>query len=114
MSFIDNLKRTGKNIAQKTSDVVEIQKLNLAISQEKEKVKKIYSQVGEEVYRQFILGNDLGFSDKCSEIAGYEAKIEELQNKIMNLKNTKKCGGCGAEISDDAAFCPKCGTKASS
>jgi len=112
MNFMDNLKNTMKNLAQKTSDVVEIQKLNLAVSQEKDKVRKIYIQIGEEVYKQFILGNDLGFTDKCNEIAGYEEKIEELKDKIMRLKNAKKCEGCGSEISADAAFCPKCGTKA--
>ncbi|NLY18629.1 MAG: zinc ribbon domain-containing protein [Clostridiaceae bacterium] len=113
MSFIDNLKSTMKNFAQKTSDVVEVQKLNLAILQEKDQVKKLYTKIGEEVYRQFLLGNDLGFNDKCNEIALLEAKIEEFENKIMKLKNTKKCDGCGSEISADAAFCPKCGTKAS-
>lgn len=112
MSVLDNIKSTMKNLAQKTSDMVEIQKLNLAVSQEKDKVKKIYAQIGEEVYRQFILGNDLGFTDKCNEIAEYEERIEELGNKIMKLKNSKKCEGCGSEISADAVFCPKCGTRA--
>jgi Zn finger protein HypA/HybF involved in hydrogenase expression len=111
MAFWENLKRTGRNIAQKTGDVVEIQKLNMAISQEKDKIKSLYAEIGEEVYQEFEAGNDLGYTEKCSEIAQYKARIEELQLKQMKLKDTKKCMGCSAEISGDSVFCPKCGAK---
>lgn len=113
MAFLDNLKRTAKNIAQRTGDMVEIQKLNMGISQEKDKIRKIYTEIGEEVYQQFKAGNDLGYTEKCSEITEYEAKIEELQEKQMKLKNSKKCPSCSSEISADTAFCPKCGTNVS-
>lgn len=111
MSFLDDLKKAGKNIAQKTGDVVEIQKLNMGISQEKDKIKKVYAEIGEEVYQQFKAGNDLGYADKCNEIEVFVAKAEELQEKLMQLKNSKVCPSCGSEISADTAFCPKCGTK---
>lgn len=111
MAFMDDLKRFGKNVAQKSSDVVETTKLNVSISQEKDKINKLYSELGAAVHEQFKAGNDLGFGEKCSLISGYEAKIEELQMKIMEIKNSAKCPGCGTEVSLETTFCPQCGTK---
>ncbi len=38
------------------------------------------------------------------------ARSEEPK-KPTDEKNTFTCGNCGAEVSEDADFCPKCGTK---
>ncbi|AGC68483.1 hypothetical protein Cst_c14940 [Thermoclostridium stercorarium subsp. stercorarium DSM 8532] len=111
MALIDDLKKATKNIAQKTGELVEISKLNLSISQEKDKVEKLYAEIGKAVYEQYKAGNDVGFSDKCAAIAEIENKIEELQQKIRELRNVKKCPSCGAEVEADTVYCPKCGTK---
>ena len=112
MALMDDIKKTGKNIAQKTSDLIEIQKLNMSISQQKDKINKLYSEIGAAAYQEFKAGNDIGFTDKFNEIDAFEEKIDELQNKLMQLENSKKCPGCGSEIGAEDAFCPKCGTKA--
>lgn len=111
MAFLDDLKKATKNIAQKTGDMVEISKLNLSISQEKDKINKIYTEIGQAVYEQYKAGNDVGFGDKCAVIVEHQKAIEELQQKILELKNAKKCYSCGAEVSVDVAFCPQCGAK---
>ncbi len=111
MAFMDDLKKFGKNVAQKSSDMVETTKLNMSISQEKEKINKLYYEIGAAVYEQYKLGNDLGLGDKCMQIAEYEAKVEEFQAKILEIKNAAKCPGCGAEVSAETAFCANCGTK---
>jgi len=111
MSLIDDLKKATRNLAQRTGDIVEVSKLNLSIAQEKEKIAKVYSEIGKAVYEQYKTGKDVGFGDKCAVIAEYERKIEELQQKIMEIKKVKKCPSCGTEVSADTAFCPKCGTK---
>ena len=90
---------------------MEISKLNLSISQEKDKINKIYSEIGKAVYEQYIAGNDVGFGEKCTVIAEHERKIEELQQKILEIKNVKKCHSCGTEIGKDIAYCPQCGAK---
>lgn len=111
MAFLDDLKRATKNIAQKTGDMVEISKLNMSISQEKDKIARIYSDIGKAVYEQYKSGNDVGFADKCDIISEHERKIEELQQKILEIKNVKKCSSCGTEVSVDTAFCPQCGAR---
>ncbi|NLN65999.1 MAG: zinc ribbon domain-containing protein [Clostridiaceae bacterium] len=111
MAFIDDLKKFGKNVAQKSSDVVETTKLNMSISQEKEKINRLYNEMGAAVYEQYKMGNDLGMSEQCSQIAEFEAKIEEYQNKILEIKNAVKCPQCGTEVSAETVFCAQCGTK---
>lgn len=111
MAFLDDLKKFGKNVAQKSSDMVEITKLNGSISQEKEKIRKTYREIGEAVYEQYKAGNDLGMGEKCSQIGEYEAKIKELEQNILEIKNAMKCPSCGTEVTADTAFCPQCGAK---
>lgn len=111
MAFIDDVKKVTKSIAQKTGDLMEISKLNLSISQEKDKIGRLYSEIGKAVYEKYKAGNDLGFGEKCASIAEIERKIDELQQKLCELKNVKKCPSCGAELSMDSAYCPKCGAK---
>lgn len=111
MAFMDDLKKFGKNVAQKSSEMVETTKLNMSISQEKDKINKIYYEMGSAVYEQYKAGNDLGLGEKCMQIVEIEAKIAEFQAKIMELKNSTKCPGCGAEVSTETVFCASCGTK---
>lgn len=111
MAFIDNLKKFGKDVAQKSSDMVETTKLNMSISQEKEKITRLYTEIGSLVYQEFKAGNDVGFGEKCAQIVEMEGKIEELQNKILEIKNAAKCPGCGAEVSAETVFCAQCGAK---
>jgi len=55
MEFIKDLTRkvtdTARVAAKKSSDMVEITKLNFSIGSEEDKIKKIYMQIGETVYR---------------------------------------------------------------
>lgn len=111
MAFMDDLKKFGKNVAQKSSDMVETTKLNMSISQEKEKINKTFTEIGAAVYEQYKMGNDLGMGEKCMQIAEYEAKIEEYQKKILEIKSAVKCPNCGAEASAETVFCAQCGAK---
>lgn len=111
MAFIDNLKKFGKDVAQKSSDMVEVTKLNMSISQEKDKINRLYTEIGSLVYNQYKEGNDVGFGEKCAQIAEIEEKIEGFQKKIQEIKNMAKCPGCGAEINAETVFCAQCGAK---
>jgi DNA-directed RNA polymerase subunit RPC12/RpoP len=111
MDFVNELKKFGKNVAQKSSDIIEITKLNMSISQERDKINKLYREIGEAVYQQYKLGNDLGFGDKCGQVFEVESKIEEYQNKIMQIKNLAKCPGCGSEVGTETIYCSYCGAK---
>jgi rubrerythrin len=111
MSFLDDVKKFGKNITDKSKDVIEITKLNSQINGEKDKIKELYYKIGEQVYQAYKGGGENDFSAACAEISEIETKIAELQNKVLELKNAAKCPNCGAEVSKETTFCSKCGTK---
>ena len=111
MAFFDDVKKIGKNLAQKSSEMVEVTKINMNISTEKDKIQKIYTQIGEAVYNDFKAGNQVAYAEQCTEIQQIEAVVAELQAKVLELKNELKCPSCGADVTKGVAFCPKCGAK---
>ncbi|NMA67318.1 MAG: zinc ribbon domain-containing protein [Clostridiaceae bacterium] len=111
MAFLDDVKRFGKNIKDKSKDVLEITKINSQISTEKDKIKELYLRIGEEVYRAYCAGESTVSDETCAQIKEIEDKINELNAKVLELKNATLCPGCGTELTKEASFCSKCGTK---
>lgn len=111
MAFFDDVKKLGKNVADKGKDLVEVTKLNSQIGTEQGKINEIFGRIGAQVYENYKAGNDSGFGEFCAQVAELEAKINELRQKVMEIKDSAKCPNCGAEVAKDVAFCPKCGTK---
>ena len=111
MAFFDDVKKLGKNVAEKGKEAIEITKLNSQISTEKDKMKEMFAKIGEQVFLSFKAGNDQGYGEWCVQLQEMEAKIDELKNKIMEIKDSSKCPSCGSEVSKEIAFCPKCGGK---
>ena len=111
MAFLDDIKRIGKSIGDKSKDVIEITKLSTQIGTEKDKIRDLYVKIGEAVYKSHAAGENTEFEEFCGQIGEIEANIKELSAKVLELKNAAKCPNCGAEVTKDTAFCPKCGTK---
>lgn len=104
---------TARAVSKKSSDIVGVSKLNANISSEQEKIKRSYFEIGKLVYKAFTEGVDTPESVKqlCEGIRTGECSIEDMKFKILRLKGLKPCPGCGEELSEDVAFCPRCGTK---
>ena len=117
MSMFENLTKkvsdTAKAAAKKSSEIVEVTKLNMNISAEEDKIKKAFADIGKQVYEAYSNGEEVAENYKsiCEEIRGYEDSIKETKQKILELKNVKVCPNCGAELELDTAFCSSCGTK---
>lgn len=111
MAFFDEVKRFGKNIADKGKDVLEVTKINSQISIEKDKIKELFYKIGEEVYNSYVAGETTINDELCAEIKEINAKIDELNAKVLELKNATLCPSCNAELTKDVAFCSKCGAK---
>lgn len=118
MALKDNLLKIGKyleegasNVAVKSGNLIEISKLNIAISSEEKMIEEIYIKIGKKIYKDFKEGklNDKRLMDKCKEISEIEKDIASLKKKILKVKDMKTCKNCGAEMEKKAGFCPKCG-----
>jgi ribosomal protein L40E len=117
MSVFENFTRkvteTAKAAAKKSSDLVEVTKLNMSIGSEEDKIEKVYKEIGKIVYENYSNGASVDdvFIEKCKEIASYEDNIKEMRSKVRELKNVKLCPNCNEELELDVMFCSKCGTK---
>jgi hypothetical protein len=117
MSVFENLSRkvtdTAKAAAKKSSEVVEVTKLNMSIGTEEDKIKKVYTEIGKSVYEVFTKGEEVNeaFKVQCELISSYEENIKEMRLKILDLKELKVCPTCGVKMEADILFCSKCGAK---
>jgi RNA polymerase subunit RPABC4/transcription elongation factor Spt4 len=117
MSFFDNLGKkigeTAQAAQKKTNEMVEISKLNKAISTEEDKIQKMYNELGKRIYQTFSSGEEVNpeIAEGCEQIKIYEENIKDLKKKIQEIKNVRTCSNCGAELEANIVFCPKCGTK---
>ena len=111
MAFLDDIKKFGKNISDKGKDAIETAKLNSQINAETDKIKEMFTKIGEQVFAAYTAGNEKGYGESCAQIAESEAKIKELKNKVLEIKDEASCPKCGLEVGKDVAFCPKCGEK---
>jgi len=117
VSVLDNITRkvtdTAKAAAKKSGSVVEITKLNLSISAEEEKIRKIYTEMGKQLYEDYIEGKMPGekLLAQCVKIDEIIKGINEMRDKILELKNIKACPNCGMELDVEMEYCYKCGKK---
>jgi len=104
---------TAKAAAKKSNDIVEITKLNMSISAEEDKIKKLYTEIGKALYEAYKKGEVLpdAFRESCEKIKTYDENIKHMKQKVLELKNLKACPNCGAELEADVLYCSKCGTK---
>jgi DNA-directed RNA polymerase subunit RPC12/RpoP len=117
MAFLENLGKkigeTAQAAAKKSSEIVEVTKLNANVSSEEDKIQKLYTQMGKAVYQKFSeTGNTEDYlKEACEQIVAHEQNIKALKEKIAEVKGIKTCIGCGAEMERAQIFCSKCGTK---
>lgn len=145
MAFFKDL---GKKITEgvqdateKASELVEVNKINLAISKEKGAVEEAQKQIGEKIFTMYkagqtvpdTLSNELNIIEThLQAIAGFEAKIREIKGESGIPKDeppvaaapaasppaaesgaatARFCGNCGAKLAEGTAFCGECGQK---
>jgi len=117
MTFFENLGKRVSEAAQvvskKSSELVEVAKINMNISSEEEKIRKIYIAIGKKVYENYCkdAGQSSHFLEECKEIDSHMENIKKQKARLLETKNMKVCPSCGEETDKDAVYCSKCGAK---
>jgi len=117
MSIFEGLTEKATNmakiVAKKSNELVEVAKLNISINNERDRIDKLCIEMGKSIYESFEKGEPVsdGLKDKCEQIQSINLNIRSIEQKLLDLKNSRICGTCGAEIDSEFAFCFKCGTK---
>lgn len=113
MAFLENLGKAAQAAAKKSGELVEVTKLNVNINSEEDKIQKLYAQIGKSIYERYSATGEVSdeIRETCEAITVHEQNIKGLREKIADIKGTKQCVGCGAEMEKTQIFCSKCGAK---
>ena len=117
MAILDNVSETiskmARGIAKGTNKVVESSKVSIELLEKKDDLKDMYAEIGkilvnssdDEIFEKLDIKNKVVAINKLNN------EIVELKIKLSELKNTKKCPDCGANVSKNSAYCNICGSK---
>lgn len=80
----DNLIKFGKSVTKASTKLINNTKLNLKLTSEEEKIKKIYIEIGKKVHEIYSYGGNIGkfFDEKYMKIVEAEERIKEIKKKI--------------------------------
>lgn len=106
-------KESSAVVAKKSGELIEISKLTVSINSNESKMKDLYSEIGKKVFEKHENGQyiDPELVENCNEILALKTSINEMKQKINELRNKKICTNCDTSLPEDTAFCPKCGNK---
>ncbi len=123
-SFWDDVKDTfsvakqsagkyAKIAINKTSNVVDITKLNISKSNTESKITKLYAKIGEIIYDEYLSGREFDgeLGETMVEIDEFTAELTEIKDKIASLKEGINCPKCGEQNPIENEYCSKCGEK---
>lgn len=116
MEFLSELEKkitdAGKDIARKVKDISEVSRLYTVIAGEQKNITDNYIKLGKEYYTQHADESAQGeLTHYCELIRVSLETIEQCRKQIAVLKGQQICDSCGAQVSLDSVFCPKCGAK---
>ena len=111
MGFWDKLTEAGKNLKNKTQNLVDTKKIDFEITKQRSAINKLFMQIGKEYYEQFKDDAESPFAETIGQIAAAQKRIESLKAEEYKLKGYSYCPKCGAAVAFGSAFCPTCGSK---
>lgn len=109
----DTVNKAAKVVVKGTNNFVESTKLSVTISEYNDRLNAAYADIGKKIYLSKVTGIELDtdFEEELSEIQQLNTQIDELKERMLDIKNKKKCTYCGAEVFSDDVFCRKCGNR---
>ncbi|WP_125154911.1 hypothetical protein [Clostridium rectalis] len=76
-------------VAKKSGEIVEVSKLNIRISSNKNRMESLYKDIGELVFKKYENGEiiDKDLEDNCKEISVLNEENSKLEEKVSIIKN---------------------------
>ena len=122
MALFDKLGELARNVGDKTSDLLEINRLSGKVRGEENAVAELKKELGQYFYEKYLNGEKLdeAAEEHCRNIQAGEETVADLYAQIQKIKeeNAKAepeeaavCANCGAQLKPDANYCQACGAK---
>lgn len=102
--------RAGQSVESKVKETASLLSLQQKQAVAKNKLDEVYRQIGLK-YFDSCAEKPAEFEEVFSQVRQLRSEIAGIQGQINEIKGGKVCPNCGAQLSADARFCGKCGTK---
>lgn len=117
MDWFKNLKgtvrKTTEVVYEKSSQLVELTKLKIKLSQVEGEVDKLFGLLGTKIYDEYKKGAE--FPEEIASLCvALDSKYKELETLISQsdeIKEVQECPACKEKNPADSKFCSKCGEK---
>ena len=107
----ETITTTGKDIAKKAKDIVDVNTVKANISDQKKVIAKAYERIGEAYYKEHVDKGEHEYELEFEVIGEANAKLKDLYEQLNILRKVCVCPECNATLPDDSEFCNKCGIK---
>ena len=102
----------GQGVAQQTKNLTDVARLNATISEKERLVGQIFAALGHAYYERHKDDPNAEEPQMIKDLNNLRQEIAQAQEEIKQKKGVVSCPNCGAELSPNAAFCTRCGTRA--
>ena len=108
--FQKTVSKTAETGIKHTNKWLEIGKLTMSLNAAKLELNELFEQLGEYIYVNKV--SDITHSDTVQElfhqVSLQKSKIRKIQMQINQVKQIRACEKCGAELDENAKYCPQC------
>ncbi len=128
MAFFDKLGDLAKNISDKTSDAIEITKLNSKIAAEQLAANEELLKAGQYYYERYLAGEaEEAVTPHFQNAKAHLDTVSQLQAEVERIKAENEaakaaaapaaatqhifCSNCGTQLPAGTHFCNNCGTQ---
>ena len=118
MAFFENFGKvvtdTYKSAAKASGKLLEEGKLRFMISDNESQMRDIFQTIGKEYCECYFRGEAVDnekFENEYEELKRMQLENDQAREKILELKNIRRCVNCQKEINLSHIYCENCGTK---
>ncbi len=115
MALFDSLGKkitsATQNIVRGTKDLTDTARLNSLIADEERQIASLYSQIGKLYCDTMEHTAETALGNLCISVDAANDKIAKYNEQILEIKGTRHCPKCGADIPLNSGFCGVCGAK---
>ena len=113
MALLKKLTNATQKVVRGAKDFTDTARQNSLIEEEKKQVENIYLQIGKLYFESTETDEDTSIGRLCYSVKESNKRIAKYNEEIRQIKGTKQCPSCGAEISLTSTFCGICGDEIS-
>jgi predicted nucleic acid-binding Zn ribbon protein len=111
MALLSRLTKATQDVVRGAKDFTDTARQNSMIAEEQKKIANLYPQIGKLYYETYRYDPETPIGKLCIAVKVSNERIAKYTEEIRQIKGTRSCPNCGAEVPLDSSFCGVCGTK---